>query len=245
MKNALYFLLLSISLTSCLKDKGKPVEPYVKRIIYSETFDTNPNWTQLPSGTVFNPDTNVVRVQNGLLKLTYDQTLIGCAWIGAKYLQTQPLENSFLDKVDIRVKLNKGYFQDILTYHDTVDALGHPCQSGTRPSFSNLRLDFNCLDVYFPNTNNGIFQRDSVIDYNNANKVIGKEFEIIYDNGKKKYFIDGIEQANDNIFINWQNIVNQPLNIEFDLGHLAFLNPRADELFVDEIEIYTWTGEKK
>jgi hypothetical protein len=245
MKNAIFFLLLSIALTTCTKEKGKLPEPYVKRIIYSETFDTNPNWTPLPSGTIFNPDTNVVRVQNGLLKLTYDQTLIGCAWIGAQYRQTQPLENSFLDKVGIRVKLNNGFFQYIETYHDTVDALGHPCQSGTIPSFSDLRLDFNCLDIWFPNPNNGRFHRDSVIDYNIANKVTGKEFEIIYDKGKKQCFIDGIEQATDIVYFNWQNIANQPLNIEFDLGHLSFLNPRVDELFVDEIEIYTWTGEKK
>ncbi len=245
MKNALYFLLLSIALTTCTKDKVKLPEPYVKRIIYSETFNTNPNWTPLPSGTIFNPDTNVIRVQNGLLKLTYDQTLIGCAWIGSEYRQTQALDNDFLDKVGVKIKLSEGYFQTLIKYHDTVDVLGHPTREGAFYVTSTFRLRFNSLEVEIPSWEDGWFQRDSVIDVNTKNKLSGKEFEVIYDNGKKTFLIDGVEQSFNKIGLYWQNMSNYPLDIEFDLGHMPELFPRVDKLFVDEIEIYTWTGEKK
>jgi hypothetical protein len=240
MKNVICILFLSISFATCKKDSVNHTEHYVKQVIYSETFDTDPSWTLLPKEEAYHPDTNCIKVEDGQMKMLFDQPLnsCGCAWVGVEHKQENTLVNGFLNKIGIKLILKEGYFQWLSRAFDTIDGPGAIISSST------FQLSFNSIDVRFPRTLTR-FHRDSVIDFNTKDKLIGKEFEIIYDNGNKTLKIDGIEQPIENVWLNWQNMWNIPLSIEFNLGHLPELSPRMDKLFVDEIEIYTWTGELK
>jgi len=177
MTQKIFLLLISLALVACKKDEVIP-KPYSKRILYHESFDSNPDWTLLPTVSYFQPDTTCIRVEDGLLKMFFDQTLdnCGCAWVGVNYTNSQSTENFFLKKIGIKVKLNAGYFQNITRYHDTVDVFGHPCQEGELVTYSTFTLDFNSLNIIFPNPYNGIFQRDSLLDLN-ANKLVGTELK--------------------------------------------------------------------
>lgn len=232
-------LVISLFLISCKHDN--PIESYSKRIIFYENFNNPLGWAVLPYAS----DTGCVHFKDSMLKLEFDQTLnnCGCAWIAAEFNNPNIYETSFLNKIGVRIKLNKGYFQEIERFYDTI-INGTLSQSGEVILQSKFHLYFNSFWIEFPNYNYGIVHRDSTLNIN-LNKLIGKEFEIIYDEGNRFLNIDGIDYSADNFFLNYQNHPNHNLYMKFELGHLPEISPRKDTLYVDEIEIYTWTGSFK
>lgn len=232
-KNILLFI--PFLFFSCKKDK--PIEPFSKRTIYYESFDNPSGWGVVPFGS----DT-CVNFEDGLLKLKFDQTFnnCGCAWVAAEYNNQSIYESTFLDKIGIRVKLNKGYFQEIGRYYDTI-INGNHSQPGVMLTNSEFIFRFNSFYIELPNYFNGRVHRDSILNLN-LNKLEGKEFEIIYNEGESIFKIDNVKYRSDLFYIDYQSYPNNNLRMKFQLGHLPELSPRKDTLYVDEIEIYTWTG---
>lgn len=237
MKIITYFLLfIGILLISC--KKNKPVEepvPFSKRTILFEKFDSANNWTVIPSAN----DTGCVKIEEGCLKLTFDQTFdnCGCGWVGAKYKNENIYEIGLSTKIGIRILLKKGFFQDISIYRNEGVS-----QSGVRLLFSSFEIHYNSFSIYLPSRLNGDIHEDSTLNLN-LNKLEGKEFEIIYNNGECFAKIDGVKYSSNILTFNYPGYPNVPLSMKFQLGHLPELSPRQDTLYIDEIEVYTWSGE--
>lgn len=148
-------------------------------------------------------------------------------------------------KLGIKIKLNKGFFQDIMRYKNVTDANGYVHQTGTTISSSTFRFDIPGLSMQLPNTFNGFIHEDSIFDPN-MNKIEGSEFELIYNDGEIIFKIDGITQSSN--LVNIQRVTQSGLNemiLQFNLGHQPELSPRLDELFIKEIEVYSWKGKLK
>jgi hypothetical protein len=230
-------------LSSCSKDQTIETVSLEEKTIYFENFAINNSWSALPSNSVFTPGSNCVRVADGMLKLSFDQTMLncGCAWVGATSQPTVFIDST-LEDIGVRVQLSKGFFQSISVYRDTVDQYGNPVQHGATFSHSRLTLDFNAVNIIFPNPYNGRVNFDAVI-HEDFNRLEGSLFEVTYRNGEKQLTIDGISFDPDLVYINYSNRQNHPLDLSFDLGHQPELSPRLDELYIDQIEIFTWAPE--
>lgn len=242
------FTLTAILILSCKKDKKSKTEisekSFVKQILYFDDFSGVHSWEPTPSGQ-YKPGKTCVRLENNLLKLSFDELLqdCGCTWVGARNNDLSVSTNQILDKIGIKVKLNKGYFQNILTYFYTTDINGVITgEKGDRISHSNFRFEFNGLNFEIPHPSAGRIHKDSIFNPN-IDKLEGVEFEIIYNKGEKIFKIDGISQSLNLIYFNYSPMVNKHLDIEFSIGHQPEFSSSIDELYIDEIEIYTWKGE--
>lgn len=235
-------IIVAVVSSACRKDDQAESEgPYTEQIIYSETFDEQGSWNSIPDG-IFDPDTSLVGIADGQLQLTFDHSQFGAAWLGAEVDLPNIQEDSILSRLGIRVKLAQGYFQGLTQWHDTVVS-GLPSQIGTSASTSRLRLSFNDIEMTLPDPTFGRTHRDSTFDAD-AFKIEGQEFELIADRGTRIFRVDGVDHALSEVYFNVNGMSNHPLNIEFTLGHNTALDPRIDHLFVDKIEIYTWSGER-
>lgn len=242
MSSSCGFLLIgAMALSACKKDSGADVPPYTEQIIFSETFDNRGVWNALPDG-LFDPDTSFVSVNNGLLKLTFDPIQYGAAWLGAELEAPNVHPDSIIGRLGIRLKLDQGYFQRLSQYHDTVIS-GQLSQVGSSVSTSSMRLYFNDIEMTLPSPIYGRTHRDSILDPD-AFRIEGLEFEFIADAGQKIFLVDGVEHPIEEVYFNVNGTTTHPLSLEFTLGHNNELDPRVDHLFVDEVEIYTWIGER-
>jgi hypothetical protein len=227
--------LIAVALgLSCAKDDAGEMdfEPFEERIIYSESFDSLGNWNALPDG-IFDPDPDLVSVDNGLLKLTFDPALYGAAWLGAE-LEPGIQEPAILHHLGIRITLDQGYFQRLTRWTGNV---------GSVRAQSTLRLDFNGVEIYIPNPSYGGTSTDVAFEPD-AFKIEGYVFELLVEDGNKVFRVDGVEHPLDEVYFNVHNMVNKPLSMQFTLGHMSELDPRVDHLFVDRIEVFTWTGDR-
>ena len=239
----LFFISISILLISCKKEKKQVEIPFSKELIYSETFRHSSTWTSLPEDTFYTPSTECVRIENHILKLTFDQPLpnCGCAWVGAKKTISN-LENLPKDKLGLRIKLNKGYFQHMIRFKNAVDPNGHPFKAGSNISESSFSFDSPYIKMTIPNSYNAWFHEDSIVS-ENFNKLEGIEFEIIYNQGEKILFIDGVKVDSKLAYFQNSNIAyDNNIIFKFMLGHQPEFSPRLDELYIEELEVYTWKG---
>jgi len=234
--NFLWLLGFIFILLSCTKDKAaikEEFEEFEEITLFKETFDSLGNWNALPDG-IFDPDSSFVRVENGLLKLTFDPSQYGAAWLGAELIDLTIQEPENLDKIGIRVTLDQGYFQQLTRYEGN---------SGSIESKSKLRLFYNSMWIIMPNFNFGRTHIDSLFDPD-AYKVEGILFEFISDEGENIYRVDGLDHPWEEVYFNKHPTSNYSLYLEFTIGHADFLDPRIDNLFIDELEIFTWKGER-
>lgn len=242
MRGIICFSILFYFFCGCTKDKVESIEPYIKHQLYIETFENHGDWIVTPTDPFYQPDTSCVSINDGVLKMIFDQPLenCGCAWVGATLTQSEPLKKYFLQKIGVRIKLKQGYFQ----YIDRLLATDEVSKTTELLLFSTFDIRINRFSLQFPNTFNKTINQGEQIDLE-YNKITGTEFEVIYDEGKKTFLIDGISQNLNKINFDEHSGANQPLSMKFDLGHLPELSPKLEKLIIDEIEVYTWTGDKK
>jgi len=243
----LFFFFVIASVISCKKATvgAALTEDFSKEVIYTETFDDAESWSLLPTDPGY-PATNCVQIDNQLLKLRFDQSLnsCGCGWVGAEK-SIANTGNFSSKKLGVRIKLSKGFFQYIMRYHYATDAYGNVHPSGTLTSNSDFRFDIPGLSMRLPNPFNGHIHEDSVFNAN-LNKLEGTEFELIYNEGERIFKIDGVRQSSS--LVNIEPVTQAGLEdmvLQFNLGHQPELSPRLDELFIQEIEVYTWKGKLK
>ncbi len=230
---ALVFLVLVLGLSCGKHDADEVVfDAFEERIIYSESFDSIGNWNALPDG-IFDPDTDLVSVGDGLLKLTFDPAVYGAAWLGAE-LEPGIQEPTLLSKLGIRITLDQGYFQRLSRWTGNV---------GSVRAQSTLRLDFNGVEIAIPKTSYGSTSTDVPFDPE-AFKIEGHVFELLLEDGVRVFMVDGVEHPLDEVYFNVHNMMNKPLSMQFTLGHMEELDPRIDHLFVDRVEVFTWTGDR-
>lgn len=238
MKTNFYLLALLVFLSACTKDKIKEQIPFKERMIYQDDLDDETGWIPTPEASFYTPGPNCFHIEEGLLKLRFDLGLsnCGCAWIGAKK-QIEDL-NLPEDKIGLRVTLNRGYFQELTRYEQVTSYL----QSGTRVIESTLRMTTPRFLMTIPNSMSGMINEDSVMNYN-ASKLKGTTFELIYNDGERLFYIDGIKQAANKVNIQKYITGDTGLNFNLRLSHEAELSPMLMELFIDKIEVFTWDGE--
>jgi hypothetical protein len=138
--------------------------------------------------------------------------------------------------------LNKGFFQYMVRYYNSVDPLGNPSTPGTVISNSYFRFSSPSIQMSIANPFTARFHEDSTVS-DDFNKIEGIEFELIYNEGERILFIDGVKVDNKLANISKANITNQTgIDFEFTLGHQPEFSPRLDELYIEELEIFTWIG---
>lgn len=236
--------LMGFVFTGC-DDHSNPV-PYTETVLYSEQFNDFGDWELQPNQFGFTAD-SCVRVENGLLKLTYQSGVSNCGgtWVGVIIRDSLSFEPDLLDRVGIRIQLNKGHFNKIVRYRDSIYPNGNPSRySVSTPLTSWLFLHYNKYSLSLPGVSDFMYVHvDSTIDVN-ANRINGFNFEFIYTHGEWRFIVDGVERTTEKVGLGANSSISQPLRLELRLGHQPELNPQLDELFIDDIEIYTWCGEK-
>ena len=239
----IYLTLSVIILLSCKKDKVVVEIPYSRVSIYQESFADDQTWVKLPENSAYIVGSECVRIQDKILKLSFDQTIpnCGCAWVGAKKSITN-LPNIPKDKLGVRIKLNKGFFQYMVRYTNSIDPLGNPSTPGTVISNSYFRFNSPGIQMQIASSFNGRFHEDSTVN-EDFNRIEGIEFEMIYNEGERILIIDGVKVDNKLVNISNATITNQiGIDFEFTLGHQPEFSPRLDELFIEELEVFTWQG---
>ena len=214
-----------------------------KKTLLVESFNDSGPWEALPSNYGVSTNSDCVKFEDGLLKLSFDQGLqnCGCAWIGARRDLSPYDIFERTDKLGMRIKLEKGFFQQITTYKDTV-VNGYAVQHGAIVLESHLRVRFNDFQITVPHWNYG-YIHESIGVNPDLYKIEGQEFEVISDRGQIIFLIDGIQAPSEYVGINQMTTLSSYM--EFKLGHQPEFSPRLDELFIDELEIYTWDGDLK
>jgi hypothetical protein len=238
------FIISAVTILSCKKEKGEEIIPYKRVTIYDESFNDDQSWKSLPENTPYIVGSECVRVQNQMLKLSFDQTIpnCGCAWVGAKKSITN-LQDLPTDKLGVRIKLNNGFFQYMVRYTNSIDPLGNPSTQGSVISQSYFRFNSPGIQMQIANSFNAWFHEDSIVS-EDFNKIEGIEFEMIYNKGEKILFIDGLKVDNKLVNISNATITNQiGIDFQFTLGHQPEFSPRLDELYIEELEVFTWQGE--
>ncbi|MNY00198.1 hypothetical protein D3C86_1326820 [compost metagenome] len=181
-----------------------------------------------------------------MLKLSYDQAVsnCGCEWVGAKKSVTG-ISNIPKDKLGLRIKLNKGFFQYMVRQESNAfDQFGNPATKGTAVSQSYFTFKTSQVQMQIANTFKGWFMEGTTVN-EDFNRIEGVEFELIYNEGEKILFIDGVRSDVNLVNINggggtFFDIAG--MEFEFNLGHMPEFSPRLDELFIDELEVFTWSG---
>lgn len=240
----IYLILSAILILSCKKDKVEIDIPYSRVSIYSETFENDQTWISLPENSIYTPGSECVRIEDNMLKLTFDQPLqnCGCAWVGAKK-SIPTLKKIPNNKLGVRIKLNKGFFQYMVRQHNSIDQFGNQNKTGTVISESYFRFNSPSIQMQISNSFNGWFHEDSTVN-EDFNRIEGIEFEMIYNEGEKILIIDGIKVDNKLVNISNATITNQiGIDFQFTLGHQPEFSPRLDELYIEELEVFTWQGE--
>ncbi len=234
-RSVLMLALLCLATTvfdSCRKHDSDDGEgPYTERILYSESFDSWGNWNTTPD-TMFDPDETLVGIDDGMLKLTINPMTYGGGWVGCELEAPDIQEDSVLSRLGFRIYLDSGYFQE----RSRINAPGFMNQS-------TLRLLYNDVMLRMPHPYYDGVSPDSVF-HPDEYRIEGKLFELISDNGTRLYRVDGVDHSLSEVNFYVNGISNYPLNISFVLGHANELDPRIDHLFIDKIEIFTWTGER-
>lgn len=236
----LLFTITAIVLLSCKKDQAEVEIPYSRKLIYKEAFENDQTWISLPENSVYTPGSECVRIEDHILKLTFDQPLpnCGCAWVGSKKSVTN-ISNIPKDKLGIRIKLNKGFFQYMSRYHYIDQNMN---TSGIVVSESDFRFNSPGIQMQIANVFKGMYHENSTVSPD-FNKIEGVEFEMIYNEGETLFFIDGVKADNKLINISTATITNQVgIDFQFTLGHLPEYSPRLDELYIEELEVFTWQG---
>ncbi len=169
-----------------------------------------------------------------MLKLTFNPMTYGGGWVGCELEAPSIQEDSILSRLGFRIYLDSGYFQNRTRWTGSV---------GSSVSTSTMRLYYNDVELYMPNGGYGAFSADSAFNPDEY-RVEGRFFELIADKGSRIYRVDGIERPLTGVNFNVNGMSNHWLNIDFVLGHANELDPRIDHLFIDKIEIFTWTGER-
>lgn len=244
------YILLTITAIIVLSCKKEKVEveveaqiPYSKESIYKESFADDQTWIPLPENSFYTPGSECVRIEDNILKLTFDQIIpnCGCAWVGAKKSITN-IPNIPKDKLGLRIKLNRGFFQHMIRYINSVDQFGNPSTPGSVISESYFRFDSPGIQMQIASTFNGRFHEGSTVN-DDFNRIGGIEFEMIYNEGEKLLFIDGVKVDNKLANISNSTITNQiGIDFQFTLGHQLEFSPRLDELYIEELEVFTWQG---
>lgn len=232
-------LLLGFVCCTLLTSCGKDETPYTETVLYKETFDNWGNWERQPNSGGFYADSCVL-VENGLLKMTRQAGINGCGgtWVGINIGDTSSYEPKFLDKIGFRIKLNKGSFNQVMRAHEGSSA------AGSIELSSWMRLSYNRFFLSMPGGELTVIHADSALE-TMSNRIEGSEFELVYDDGQTTMFIDGLEASMDKVGFAGNSGVSQYLDIQFRVGHQSEFNPMISELFVDDIEIYTWCGKKQ
>jgi len=239
----LLFIIVPIILLACKKEEIENEVPYSRVTIYNETFENDQTWISLPENSVYTPGSECVRIEENMLKLTFDQPIqnCGCAWVGAKK-SIPNLQNIPNDKLGVRIKLNKGFFQYMVRYHNSIDPLGNPSTPGSVISESYFRFNSPSIQMQIANSFNGWFHEDSTVN-DDFNRIEGIEFEMIYNNGEKLVYIDGVKVDKSLVNISNATIQNMTgIDFQFTLGHQPEFSPRLDELYIEELEVFTWQG---
>ncbi len=236
--------LLAIVAVSCKKEESSVEIPYSQVSLYKESFTDDQTWEFLPENSVYTPGSECVRLENGMLKLTFDQGIsnCGCAWVGAKKSVTE-ISNIPKDKLGLRIKLNKGFFQYMVRQEsNSVDQFGNPATSGTVVSNSYFTFKSSGVQMEIVNSLKGWFMEGTTVS-EDFNRIDGHEFELIYNEGEKILFIDGVRSDVNLVNISGGTILNQVgMDFQFNLGHQPEFSPRLDELFIEELEVFTWNG---
>jgi hypothetical protein len=240
---AIFFGFLSIILFGCGKEQS--VIPYTETVLYREGFNEFGAWELQPNQWGFTAD-SCVRIDNGILKLTYESGVSSCGgtWVGIIIRDSTSFQPDLMDNVGIRIRLNRGHFNRIVRYRDSVYPNGSPSRySVSTPLTSWLFLSYNKFDLSLPGVSDHMYvHEDSAIDLS-ANRIDGSYFEVIHNKGEWSFFVDGVEHSMEKVGLGANSGISQPLRLEVRLGHQPELNPQLDELFIDDIEIYTWCGD--
>lgn len=223
-----------VMLGSCRKhDSDEGEGPYTERILFSEPFDHWGAWNTTPD-TMFDPNETLVNIEDGMLKLTFNPMTYGGGWVGCELEAPSIQEDSVLSRLGIRIYLDSGYFQQRRRL------------TGTGGSFMNqstIRLYYNDVMLLMPDYWYDQASGDSVFNPDEY-RIEGKVFELISDNGSRIYRVDGVDHPLSEVNFYVNGVSNYPLFIYFMLGHANELDPRIDHLFIDKIEIFTWTGDR-
>ena len=240
----LILILIPFVLFSCKKNEPEGEVPFSKKVLYTESFADDQTWTFLPENSVYTPGVECVRLEDGMLKLTFDDAVpsCGCAWVGAR--KSVNISDVPKDKLGLRIKLNKGFFQHMVRRkNDTFDQFGNPSTSGTVISSSYFLFRSAGVQMEIANSFKGWFMEGTTVN-ENFNKLEGVEFELIYNEGEKLLFINGVKSDADLVNISGGGTILNQVGIDFDfnLGHMPEFSPRLDELFIDDLEVFTWNG---
>lgn len=226
--------------------------PYNEIDLYQQSFDKfGSDWNRFPRTSSAYQD-SCVFVEEGVLKMILRPGEHGCG--GCSILSDLKLvieENSAfhpvsLEKFGMELTLNKGHFQQLEYHYDTLNEFGESVRYMQYLKKSSLFLNFNRFSIVLPSYNFGRYYNDTNFDLN-ENRIDGLHFELIYDYGEKHMYIDGVEVQPENIQIGAQRYGSQnwPLKIQLELERNSRFIDDLEELYIDDLRLYTWDGQKE
>lgn len=242
-------LVLVTTMFGCQKEDCTS-EPYKEIELYHLTFDRyDEGWKRYPFISDHKND-SCVFVEDGKLKMIIRPGFHGCGGcskLGDLHVEIEDNAVKFpevLDKFGMEITVDRGYFQQIEYHYDTLNLEGQPTSYMQYIKKSSLFLNYNQFSIIFPSPAFG--QYENVTDFDlDDNMLDAHHYLLVFDGGEKHIYLDGVEQDVENIQFGNYNWANWAFRLQLDLQRHTMFQDQMEELYISDLRLYTWQGEKQ